>query len=313
VQDAGIGCASGQFLGPSGSCYAIDTTPASAADALAACSAHGVGWNVAQINTASDNAFLTGLLNCAPAWIDGNQSALGNWAAGEPQAGGTDAYIDELGSWHIALDGTPRAVVCQGPAAATTKTALAQVTGLSACTSGADQYYFRGASYAPDAVQLCPKACQDVATVPNARVDVEIPCAPPSPPARLTTVDGLYYTAQCGTAPDYAGSNIWDFFYYDALTPGDSRVDFAVRAAPTIAELGANDFISIGSAHAVPTDTQRCQVNPPACPIDIYQALRAPAQQQKVLELQITLVPGTSGEAPVLKDWQVRYSCPPSD
>ncbi|HKO93118.1 MAG TPA: hypothetical protein VJU61_18310, partial [Polyangiaceae bacterium] len=64
---------------------------------------------------------------------------------------------------------------------------------------------------------------------------------------------------------------------------------------------------------AVPTDTQRCEVNPRTnCPIDIYTALGAPSQQYEMLELRVTLVPGTSGESPLLRDWKVRFSCPPS-
>jgi hypothetical protein len=117
----------------------------------------------------------------------------------------------------------------------------------------------------------------------------------------------MYYSSDCD-----GGGAIWDFFYYDAVTPADSRIEFEVRTAPSIAELTASAFTPIAQAHAVPTDTQRCEVNPPNCPVDIYTLLEAPAQQYGVLELRVTLVPGTSGESPLLRDWKVRFSCPPS-
>jgi hypothetical protein len=124
-----------------------------------------------------------------------------------------------------------------------------------------------------------------------------------------TTIDE-YYIADC--AGD--GSVIWDFFYYDAVTPADSRIEFEVRTAPTRAELDANTiaFQPIAKAQAVPVDTQRCEINPPNCPIDIFTALGAPSHQFEQLQLRMKLIPGSSGEGPLLRDWRVRYSCPPS-
>jgi hypothetical protein len=310
VQEPVGGCASGTIAGPDGHCYAFDPARVSAADAQSACAARGAGWSTAAIGDAQTNAFVTGLLDCTPAWIDTAPSAYSNWAPGEPLLGGTEAFLDEIGLWHMALDGTPRAVLRQGPNGAVSTLPLTRVASSAACSTTAhDEYYVEGPDYAPVAVDLCPNTCDSAAALPSSRLDVEVPCAPPTPPALETTLQGIYYSAECD-----GGTNLWDFLYYDAVTPADSRIEFSVRTAPSIADFDPSgaDFIPIATAHSVPTDTQRCEVNPPGCPIDIYQALVAPAQQLKVLELMIRLVPGTSGEGPLLRDWQVRYSCPPS-
>ena len=159
-----------------------------------------------------------------------------------------------------------------------------------------------------DALRLCPDTCTSRASSADSRVDVAIPCAPPGNPVKATTYSQTY-TSDCE-----GGSPIWDFFYYDAVTPADSRIEFEIRTAPTAAELAADTiaFTPIAQAHSIPTDTQHCEVNPPGCPIDIFTKLGAPSQQYKELELRVNLIPGTSGEGPLLRDWRVRYSCPPS-
>ena len=183
---------------------------------------------------------------------------------------------------------------------------LTQVSGSAACTAG-NEYYFDGSPSAPESLVLCPDTCAVAAGIPGRRLNLEIPCAPPAPPSLETVIDGLYYTADCE-----GGGTLWDFFYYDSVTPADSRIGFEIRTAPSVPELAGVPFVSIAEAHAVPTDTQRCEVNPPGCPIDIFSLLDAPAQQYQSLELRVTLTPGSSGEGPLLRDWKVRFSCPPS-
>ncbi|HVZ31552.1 MAG TPA: hypothetical protein VG963_03955, partial [Polyangiaceae bacterium] len=172
---------------------------------------------------------------------------------------------------------------------------------------GGDEFFFDGGPVAPETLRLCPDTCNG--SEPGARLDVAVPCGTPSTPVTATTVDGMYYSADCE-----GGGVIWDFFYYDAVTPADSRIEFEIRTAPTLAELtsGTIPFTPIAQAHAIPTDTQHCEVNPPSCPIDIFTKLGSPAQQYKELELRVKLIPGSSGEGPLLRDWRVRYSCPPS-
>jgi len=304
VADAQGGCSAGELAGPDGRCYALDTSLVSAAQAVDVCAARGLGWSRVSIEDENTYAFVTGLLDCRQAWLDQTSPFLlgvGVLSLGEP-------YLDEQGVWRDSIDGQPRATLCQGPPDLVASLELQQVAGAAECTSD-DEYYFDGL-VAPENLVLCQDTCTAAARLSGSRLNLEVPCKPPSPPAIETVVDEMYYTADCD-----GGAAIWDFFYYDAVTPADSRIEFEVRTAPSIAELAAETtaFTPIAQAHAVPTDTQRCEIDPRAnCPIDIYTLLGAPAQQYQVLELRVTLVPGTSGESPLLRDWKVRFSCPPS-
>jgi len=303
VLDTQGACASGELTGPDGRCYAFDSKGVNATDASDTCRARGPGWSLVQIDSLKINDFVTGIINCTPTWIGGVDSSLTGSVVplGEP-------FIDELGTWQGALDSTLRATLCQGPAVATAPRELTRVDDATLCT-GADQFFFDGGPVAPEVLRLCPATCTSGASLPGSRLDIAIPCAPPATPVTPTTYTQTY-TANC--ADD--GSVIWDFFYYDAVTPADSRIEFEMRTAPTPAELssGAIAFTPIAQAHAIPTDTQHCEVNPPGCPIDIFAKLGSPSQQYRELELRVSLIPGTSGEGPLLRDWRVRYSCPPS-
>jgi hypothetical protein len=110
----------------------------------------------------------------------------------------------------------------------------------------------------------------------------------------------------------------WDFLHYDTITPADSRIEFEIRTATTLAEFDANvsTFIPVGEAHAVPTDTQRCEIGPAGsgCPIDLFDALDDAGRPPQVpfLQLLVRLIPGSSGEGPAVRDWKVRFSCPPA-
>lgn len=305
VADAQGSCSSGQFAGPDGRCYALDTSLVSAAQAADVCAARGLGWGLVSIEDENTYAFVTGLLGCTQSWLAQTSPLLlgdGVVSLGEP-------YLDEQGRWQEIVDGQPRATLCQGPPELVASLELRQVANASACAPASeDEYYFDGLG-APENLILCPNTCTEASRLSGSRVDLEIPCLPPSPPALETVVDQMYYESDCD-----GGQAIWDFFYYDAVTPADSRIEFEVRTAPSITELAADTtaFTPIAQAHAVPSDTQHCEINPPNCPIDIFTLLQAPAQQYAVLELRVRLVPGTSGESPLLRDWKVRFSCPPS-
>jgi hypothetical protein len=303
IEDAQGGCAPGELLGPNGSCYALDLTGVKAGEASDNCLNRAPGWALAQIDSEETAAFVTGLLNCTPTWLGGVDPGL---------TGGTallgELYINEVGDWKLASAGEQRATLCQGPAVSPAAQPVTRVSDAAACT-GAAEFFFDGGPVAPETLRLCPETCKAAADVRGNRLDVSIPCAPPGTPVQATTVDEMYYESDCE-----GGTPIWDFFYYDAVTPADSRVEFEVRTAPTIEELKTDTiaFTPIAQAHAIPTDTQHCEVDPPNCPVDIFVKLGAPSQQYKVLELRVKLIPGSSGEGPLLRDWRVRYSCPPS-
>jgi hypothetical protein len=309
VLDARGACLSGQIAGPDGSCYAFDPTPVSFGEASLTCAALGIGWRLAVIDEESKNDFVTGLVNCTSTWLDNPPGAYSHFAFAESVDLSNAPYIDGLGFWHSSIDATPRATLCQGPAVPRTTPSLVQVASLAACTAD-DQYYFEGSLAAPEALKLCPGTCAVAGNLAGRHLDVEIPCAPPPLPALETTKAEMYYVADCG---DGAAVQ-WDFFYYDAITPADSSIEFEIRSAASQADLVADSvpFVPAARAHAVPTDTQRCRVGDAGCPIDIFTLLGNPAQQQQVLELRVHFVPGSSGEGPLLRDWTVRYSCPPS-
>lgn len=311
VLDARGGCAAGQVAGPDGHCYAFEPSSRSFADAQSTCLGMGPGWTLPGIDDATTNDFVTSLINCTPTWLDNPPGAFAHWKGGESVDLSNPPFIDSLGEWHADASTDLRATLCQGPATASGAPLLAQVANLGDCT-GADEFYFGGSALAPETLQLCPATCAAAAAVPGRLVDVEIPCAPPKPPALVTEHSHVYEP----TCP--SGTPQWDFLYYDAITPADSRVEFEVRSALSPAELAANaiPFIKVGEAHAVPTDTQRCEVGPTGsgCPVDLYDALATAGQNQQVpvLELRVRLIPGSSGEGPVLRDWKIRFSCPPA-
>ena len=88
-------------------------------------------------------------------------------------------------------------------------------------------------------------------------------------------------------------------------------ITFRLRAALTSADLAAvsyqemvvvqassaNEVCSPGSADAA------------ACLIDLAALLGAPAERFQFIEIEIELTPGTSGEVPVVFDWETTYSC----
>ncbi len=303
VLDPQGACGAGERMGPDGSCYVFESKPVTAAEAGSNCQNRGLGWELARIDSLEVNDFVTGLIGCTQSWIAGVEPSLPGFALG---AG--DPYLDELGLWQAALDSTLRASVCRGPRTLSVPPSLTRVTGASACTGG-DEYYYAGGSVAPDELTLCPATCAAANALRDNRLRVAIPCAAPTAPVTATT-HSERYSADCGDD----SAVLWDFFYYDAVTPADSRVQFEMRTAPTPAELAANTipFVQIAEAHAVPTNTQRCEIDPPNCPIDIFSELGKPAQQYKELELRVHLIPGSNGEGPLLRDWRVRYSCPPA-
>lgn len=311
VLDARGACADGQLAGPDGSCYAFEPGGRSFDAAQTSCLARGPGWRLVSIDDEATNDFVTSLIACTPTWLDNPPGAYSHWKVGESVDLSNPPFIDAFGEWHADASPDERATLCQGPTTATGAPVLDQVDGVGACT-GADEFYFEGSALAPETLQLCPATCTAAAAVPGRRIGVEIPCAPPRPPALFTEHTHVYEPTCQGSTPQ------WDFLYYDAVTPADSRIELEVRTALSADDLAANTtpFIEVAAAHAVPTDTQRCEVGPTGsgCPIDLYDALASAGQNQQipVLELRVRLIPGSSGEGPVLRDWKIRFSCPPA-
>jgi len=311
VIDARGGCDSGQLTGPDGSCYSFDPAPVSVGTARDTCADIGPGWKLASIEDAGTNAFVTSLIGCTETWLNNPPGAFANWAPAESVDLSIEPFMDALGIWHATTDTNDRATLCQGPSTATSAPVLAQVNDVADCSASDDrQYYFTGNDTAPETLQLCPATCNAAAALAGRRIGVEIGCAPPPPPALVTEHVQVYAPDCPGTQPQ------WDFLYYDAVTPADSRVEFAIRTASTTAELDADTtaYVTVAQAHAVPTDTQSCETVSAACPVDIFHPLgdNEQTQQIELLQLRVRLIPGSSGEGPVVRDWKIRFSCPPA-
>lgn len=314
VNDPQGHCGTGQLEGPNGDCYEALPGPLSWSGARTACRALGTGWDLARIESFDSATFLAAQAECSRAWMAVPGPGFSRWELDEP---------DDLGSncpsvggpfdlWRDEACNTQYSALCQGPRSRSDATLLDEVSGPAACAAD-DEFYFAN-GIAPESLTLCPDACAR-AQADGAPLSVSIPCND-APIRALETARSQIYIADCdlesldaellGTEPQ------WDFLRYDAVTPGDSEVRFEVRTAPTEGEL-SGPFITVASAHAVPEDTQRCEISPPECPINLFSELDTPAYRQRVLELQIRLVPGSNGESPMLRDWRVQYSCPPSD
>jgi lectin-like protein len=318
VRDARGGCASGQVSGPDGKCYAFERGGRTFDTARDRCLALGTGWQLASVDDETTNDFVTSLIGCSPTWLNNPPGAFSHWAVSESVDLSNPPFIDALGFWHAAADSEVRSTLCQGPATAAGAPELEQVANRAACT-GAEQFYFEGNETAPESLHLCPQACEAAAAVAGRSIEVEIPCAPPPLPAIETEHTEVYgRDADDPEGPLCPGTTPqWDFLYYDAVTPGDSRIEFEVRTAGSIDELTANatSFLPVAQAHAAPIDTQKCESpSQGQCPIDLFHALGDDGRQQQVdiLELMVRLVPGSKGEGPIVRDWKVRFSCPPA-
>lgn len=133
-------CATGQTFN-GGHCYSVASTAKKFSKARPDCTGKGLGWDLAEIESAGENTFLKGLVGSGnEGWIGINdQSDTGNWiwANGDPatytnwtsqpdNGHGSDedcTYLDGLtGLWSDDACGTSRRYFCEGPVAAATYT-----------------------------------------------------------------------------------------------------------------------------------------------------------------------------------------------
>ena len=112
------------------------------------------------------------------------------------------------------------------------------------------------------------------------------------------------YDADC---PD-SYQPTWQLLSYYLTTGGDSKIAFGVQAANETAALDAAPVIDVGSSDQ--------DVVSPATPDfqDVGKALRtANSNGLNHLRLIITLVPSSDKKtAPILHDWEMRYTCEPA-
>jgi hypothetical protein len=158
----------------------------------------------------------------------------------------------------------------------------------------------------PANAKLCPSTCLTIQADTGAKVAAVVPCTMSLSP---TTYSQTYH-ADCpkGTKTQ------WGFFTYDSTTGSNSNVVFDIRTADTVAGLPAGTIRTAATAHTAPTDTQVCNASK-SCWVDLYSKLNGlPDARRDYLELIMKLNPSADGNtAPIVKDWEITYSCPDSE
>ncbi|MGK3984107.1 vWA domain-containing protein [Sorangium sp. So ce136] len=186
------------------------------------------------------------------------------------------------------------------------ETTLTPRTGPGNCAGGG--WYFADATNT--SVKLCPTTCSTIRENPGGKVRAIVPCVTTS----LTPITTAWERYQ-GVCPPGTKTQ-WGYLRYRTVTPGDSSVEFFVRAADDAADLGAATVTLAATAHATPTNTQVCdETSTPACTVDLFDVLgELPEAQQEFLELQMRLNPTSTGGGGVqVQDWEITYSCPDTE
>jgi hypothetical protein len=142
-------------------------------------------------------------------------------------------------------------------------------------------------------------SCNSPADCCNAAACVDYQCA--APPTFTEADFARDYVADCpdSTLPE------WQLLSYHLTTGGDSRLEFSVQTAETSAGLAAAPVIDLGQSLNT--------VVSPADPEykDVGAALEpSRTNGRKHVRVKITFVPSSDAQtAPVLHDWEMRYTC----
>ncbi|MFZ5890757.1 MAG: lectin-like protein [Myxococcota bacterium] len=174
----------------------------------------------------------------------------------------------------------------------------------TAASCGTGWYYDNNTN--PTKATLCPSTCSTVQADAGALVQVQAGC----PGVYTASTSSQQYQGVCpsGTFPQ------WGYFTYNTSAPGDSSVVFSVRAASTMAGLATATPKTLATAKSTPTDTQVCtKTGPAGCPIDLY-ALLGTSAKMPFLQLDVAVNPTSSKDkTATVNNWEVTYSCPPSE
>ena len=178
-----------------------------------------------------------------------------------------------------------------------------QASSEAACDATHQWYYDDNNN--PTTLSLCEDQCTIAQDDPGARIEIHLGCPTTFEPA-------TYVQLYAPTCPP--GTRVqWGYLSYSTVTPLDSTVVFEARTANTEAEL-TGDYTQLATAQADP-DTQSCPMTGvTGCPVDLYDKLGLPDAMMPVLELSVTMSPSTNAmAAPSLSDWNITYSCPPTE
>ena len=282
-------------------------------NAIAALAGNAYGnFDVQTYTVGMTGANITALNNIASQGGTGNSFVIGNGTASQVAADLLVALQAIAGqavdcSFNLPNPGTfdPNAANVTYTGNGTT-TILNDVGNSAGCGSG--WYYLPNAAN-PTSIELCPSTCALVQSDPSASIDVNLACLGGG--SLVSQTFNYEYQASCGPGQFPQ----WTFFTWDSTTPGDSSIDFRVRAADTSTGLAAEAFVSSGTSQASP-DTQVCTKSgpAPACPVDLYAALGAVPAKREFLELEVTIHPTSDGaSSPSLSSWQVEHTCVDSE
>jgi hypothetical protein len=185
------------------------------------------------------------------------------------------------------------------------ETTLPHVNSLADCMGG-DGWYFDN-PMTPTIAKLCPATCTNLQAQIGTKIQVQTSCQPPFGPM-------TYRQTYTGICPE--GTKVqWGYLTYETTVPGDAYVKFTVRTADLEADLMTAPSTQVAMAQLMP-DTQICALGGPSpCPIDLYTELNGkPQAHQDYLELEMLLNPTSDQKsAPTVLNWNITYSCPPSE
>lgn len=126
----------------------------------------------------------------------------------------------------------------------------------------------------------------------------------PSPPVNSPTQPAEYtrdFEAECPVGT----SRQWRMFTYSAMEPLDSKIDFTVRAADTLAAVASATPVPLTTAQGDPTPTTRSA--------DVKPVLPSPPHA-RWLRLSMLFSPSSNQlSAPTLFDWKQAYDCVPGE
>lgn len=145
-------------------------------------------------------------------------------------------------------------------------------------------------------------SCNSPADCCNNAACVGYKCA--APPTYTGAIFERDYAADCGA--DY--QPVWELLSYHLTTDKDSRLEFDVQTASTAAGLDAALLIDLGMSQNT--------VVKPADPEfkDVGAALDARRMNGwDFVRISVTFIPSSDSlSAPILHDWEMRYSCEPA-
>ncbi|WP_437594616.1 vWA domain-containing protein [Sorangium sp. So ce1000] len=188
--------------------------------------------------------------------------------------------------------------------AAGVETTLTPRAGIGSCGTG---WYFESGN---TNVKLCPQTCATIRGNSGGKVRAIVPCVTTSVTPITTNWEQYHGVCPPGTKTQ------WGYLRYRTTTPGDSSVEFFVRAADKPADLASATVRLAATAHAAPTDTRICdETSAPPCAVDLYDVLHElPDARTEYLEVQMRLNPTSSGGGGVqVQDWEITYSCPDTE